>query len=156
MNKSEVTNANIREIEKLATNIGYVCYEAKKSAKERLQSFFEENYKEIDTGCFALSNYIIECDGDLYFLKEWAKEKTRYWGNNEVATVVGLGFVFFPGCIRDYARTTAHRIKLDGTLSAKETELVMVVDGFDDEEAGYLDYHFELDNNSLGVKTWKK
>lgn len=128
---------NIEEIEKLAKGINSLCCEAKRSAKDKLYRYFVENYKEIDTDCFPLSNYIIDCDGDLYFLKKWAEAKTRYWGNHEVAA--------FLYNAKDDAYTTAHRIKLDGTLSKKETELVMVVDGFEDEEAGYLDYHFELD-----------
>lgn len=132
---------NIEEIQKLAESVNWVCVEAKRSAKNRLHDDFVENYKEIDTGCFPLSNYIIECDGDLYFLKKWAKEKTRYWGNNVVASVVYDG--------KEYTYATAHRIKLDGTLSAKETGLVMVIDGFEEEEAGYLDYHFELDEEEV-------
>jgi len=126
----------IEEIQKLAESVNWVCVEAKRGAKERLHDDFARNYKEIDTGCFALTNYIVDCDGDLYFLKKWAEAKTRYWGNHEVATSL-YGE-------KDYAYTTARRIKLDGTLSKNETELVMIVDGFEDEEAGYLDYHFEL------------
>ncbi len=132
---------NIEEIEKLAKSMNSLCYEAKRGAKDKLYNYFVENYKEIDTGCFALGNYIIECDGDLYFLKKWAEAKTRYWGNHEVAAALYNG--------KDYAYTAAHRIKLDGTLSAKETKLVMVVDGFEDEQAGYLDYHFELDYDGV-------
>lgn len=127
----------IEEIQKLAESVNLVCFEAKRSAKDKLYNYFVENYKEIDTGCFPLSNYIIECDGDLYFLKKWAETKTRYWGNKEVVSAEWGE--------NEFAYTTAHRIKLDGTLSKNETELVMVVDGFEDEEAGYLDYHFELD-----------
>ena len=134
---------NIEEIQKLAESVNWVCVEAKRSAKDKLYNYFVENYKEIDTGCYPLGNYIIECDGDLYFLKKWAEAKTRYWGNHEVATAVGIN------CEKDNAYTTAHRIKLDGTLSKNETELVMVVDGFEDEEAGYLDYHFELDEDGV-------
>ena len=133
---------NIEEIEKLAKSMNSLCFEAKRSAKDKLHNYFVENYKEIDTGFIPLSNYIIECDGDLYFLKKWAEAKTRYWGNHEVATSL-YGE-------KDYAYTTAHRIKLDGTLSAREMELVMVVDGFEDEEAGYLDYHFELGEDGVG------
>ena len=128
---------NIEEIQKLAEGVQAVCHEAKASAKDKLYSDFVRNYKEVDNGVFPLTNYIIECDGDLYFLQKWAETKTRYWGNKEVAAALWNE--------KDYAYTTAHRIKLDGTLSKKETELVMVVDGFEDEEAGYLDYHFELD-----------
>lgn len=107
---------NIEEIEKLAKGINSLCCEAKRNAKDKLYRYFVENYKEIDTGCFSLSNYIIECDGDLYFLKKWAEAKTRYWGNREVATALYNE--------KDYAYTTAHRIKL-------------------------LDYHFELDEDGV-------
>lgn len=131
----------IEEIQKLAESVNWVCDEAKRSVKDKLYNFFVKNYKEIDTGHFPLGNYIIEFDGDLYLLKKWAEAKTRYWGNHEVAAALYNE--------KDYAYTTAHRIKLDGTLSEKETELVMVVDGFEDEEAGYLDYHFELDEDGV-------
>ncbi len=132
---------NIEEIENLARSMNSLCFEAKRSAKDKLYNYFVENHKEIDTGCFSLDNYIIEYDGDLYFLKKWAEAKTRYWGNHEVVSVVYDE--------KEYAYTTAHRIKLDGTLSANETKLVMVVDGFEDEEAGYLNYHFELDEDGV-------
>lgn len=129
----------IEEIQKMAESVQWVCRDAKRSARDRLYDEFARSYKEIDTGLFVLTNYIVDCDGDLYFLENWAKEKTRYWGNHEVASVL-YGE-------KDYAYTTARRIKLDGTLAKHETELVMVVDGWEDEEAGYLDYHFELDEN---------
>ena len=126
---------NIEEIQKLAESAQWVCRAAKRSAKDRLYDDFVKNHKEIDT------NYIIDCDGELYFLKKWAEAKTRYWGNNEVASAEWGE--------NEFAYTTAHRVKLDGTLSKNETELVMVVDGFEDEEAGYLDCHFELDEDGV-------
>lgn len=66
---------NIQEIQKLAESVNWVCFEAKRSAKDKLFNYFVENYKEINTGCFPLGNYIIECDGDLYFLKNGRKQK---------------------------------------------------------------------------------
>lgn len=128
---------NVEEVQKLAEGLQAVCREAKESVRDKLYYQFARENKEPGSAFFTKSNYIIDCDGDLYFLKKWADEDVSYWRNKEVAAALWNE--------KDYAYTTARRIKLDGTLSAKETEIVMVVDGWEDEEAGYLDYHFVLD-----------
>jgi UDP-N-acetylmuramoylalanine-D-glutamate ligase len=94
------------------------------SVQERVQGAYYEN-------------------GDLYYLENWANKNIRFWGNGEV--------VKYKPMKSNTALVEARRIKLDASLSEKQTWLVMVVDGFEDEEAGYLDCAFELeDEETIG------